>query len=125
MAWLTSFLAGAGLSERRARQLAIGLVLVLLILGLWVAKLLYDRRVIAAHDAGSAAVQARADRAADAAAAATRRTDDARLKAEADALQKVTDNAIKSDIGAARRAYYDCARLQQQARSAGRLAPAC
>ncbi|RSU57214.1 hypothetical protein [Sphingobium yanoikuyae] len=125
MAWLTSFLVSAGLSDRRARQLAIGLVLILLIIGVWIAKLIYDRRVIANHEAGSAAVQAQADRAADAAAATVRRTDDARLQAEAEALEKVTENAIKSDIGAARRAYYDCVRLQQQARSAGRLAPAC
>ncbi len=125
MAWLSSFLIGAGLSERRAKQLAIGLVLVLLVVGLWIAKLLYDRRVIAAHNAGTAAVQAQADRAADAAAATTRRTDDARLQAEAAALEKVTHDAIKTNIAAARRAYYDCVRLQQQARSAGRLAPAC
>ena len=126
MAWLSSFLVGAGLSQRRARQIMIGLVLVALIIGLWIAKLIYDRRVIAAHDAGNVAAQAQADRAADGAAATRRRADDSRLQAEAATLERITNNEVDAqDLLAARRAYYDCVRLQQQARAADRFTPAC
>lgn len=129
MGWIASFFIRAGLPVRRARQLAIGLLIALAIAGLWIAKLAYDRRVIATHDAASAVTQSRADRAADAQAATRRRTDDARLEAEADALEKVTEDAmhdaISADPRAQRRAYYDCIRLQQQARAGGHLTPAC
>lgn len=75
------------------------------------------------NDDGQAVATAQADRAADAAAATRRRADDARLSAEADALERITENA--ADPLAARRAYHVCVRLQQQARAAGRLTPAC
>jgi hypothetical protein len=129
MGWIAAFFIRAGLPARRARQLAIGLLIMLAMVGLLIGKLAYDRRVVANYDARTVAVQARADRAADATAATRRRSDDARLEAEADALEKVTEdathNAISADPRAQRRAYYDCIRLQQQARAAGHLTPTC
>jgi C4-dicarboxylate-specific signal transduction histidine kinase len=126
MGWIASWFVTAGLSQRRARQLAFGLLALLLLIGLWLGKLLYDRALITRHDAVAAAVQATADRAADASAATRRRTDDARLEAEADALERITDNEmVAADPLAARRRFYDCVRLQQQARAAGHLTPAC
>lgn len=122
---ITGFLVSAGLSERRARQLAVGLVILLVLLALWIAKLIYDRTLIAQHDANQAIETVTADRAADAQAATERRTDDARLEAEADALEKVTENVSINDPRAARRAFYECVRLQQEARKLGRLTPAC
>lgn len=125
MAWLTAFLAANGLSQRRARQLSIGLLILIGIAALWALVAWRDARLVAAHDAGKVATTAQADRAADAAAATRRRADDTRLQAEAAALEKVTTDVPSSDPRAARRAYYDCVRVQQQARDAGRLTPAC
>ncbi|MFB0874589.1 MULTISPECIES: hypothetical protein [unclassified Sphingobium] len=124
MGWLVALLARSGLPQRHARVIAIGVLVATLMLALWLALAIRDRRVIARHEAGAAVAQARADRAADAQAATRRRSDDARLEAEADALEKVTDNAIDDPRGA-RRAYYECLRVQQQARRAGHLTPAC
>lgn len=123
MGRLVTWLIASGLPERRARQLAIGLLVLCLIVALFIGKLLYDRALIARHQASDVAIQAQADRAADTAAATQRRTDDARLSAEADALERITENA--ADPLAARRAYHLCVRLQQQARASGRLTPAC
>ena len=125
MGFLLSWLVSNGLPESRARKVATGLPILLVILLLWLGKLAYDRSLISRHDASQAAETASADRAADATAATRRREDDARLEAEADALEKVTENAALSNPRAARRAYYDCVRLQQQARQLGRLTPAC
>lgn len=126
MAWIVAWFASAGLSERRARQMAIGLIAVLVVAALLLGKLAYDRALIARHDSAATADQLRADRAADAEAATRRRADDARLEAEADALERITDNEmVAADPLAARRLYYDCIRLQQQARAAGQLTPAC
>jgi hypothetical protein len=75
------------------------------------------------QDDGQAVATVQADRAADAAAATRRRSDDARLAEEAAALERITEN--EADPVAARRAYLVCVRLQQQARAAGNLTPAC
>lgn len=121
-AWFMS----AGLAERRARQLAVGLLIILAIVLLWLGKTLYDRAVIRRHETGQATATAQADRAADAQAATQRRTDDSRLEAEADALERITANEVDAtDPMAARRAYYACVRLQQQARARGDITPAC
>ena len=125
LAPVISFFVSAGLSERRSRRLAIGLIALLVLLGLWLAKLAYDRSVISRHDAGQVAATAQADRAADAQAATQRRADDTRLSAEADALEKVTENVSSADPRTARRAYYECIRVQQAARELGGLTPAC
>lgn len=122
---VAGFLVSAGLSGRRARQLAIGLIIILVLLALWIAKLVYDRSLIAQHETSQAVKAIHADRAADARAATERRTDDARLQAEADAFEKVTQNVSIADPRAARRAYYECIRLQQSARELGRFTPAC
>lgn len=125
LAPIARLLVTAGLSEKRARQLAIGLLILLAIVGIWIVKAAYDAALIDRHDAGRALETERADRAADAQAATLRRADDARLEAEADALEKVTENASIADPRAARRAFYECVRLQQAARELGRLTPAC
>ena len=125
LAPVISFFVSAGLSQRRARQLAVGLICLLVLLALWLAKLAYDRSVISRHDAGQAAATAQADRAADAQAATQRRADDTRLSAEAAALEKVTENVSSADPRTARRAYYECIRVQQAARKLGGITPAC
>ena len=125
MGVLVTWLVSAGLSERWARKAAIALLIAAAILLLWLGKLAYDRALVTRHDATQAAETATADRAADAKAATQRRADDARLQAEAAELEKVTHNAASTDPLGPRRAYYDCVRLQQQARELGRLTPAC
>lgn len=124
MGWIASFLAANGLPDRWARGIAIGFLIALVIMALWIGKIAWERSVIARHDNAVALEQAREDRAADAGAAAARRRDDARLATEKSALEKVTAHA-SDDAGAARRAYYECVRLQQQARRDGRVPPAC
>ncbi len=87
-----------------------------------VAKRAYDRSVVEdarqTDNAEAAAGAAKAD-----ANAADRRLDDAvRSEVERRELEEVTNVPNVND---ARRAYYRCVRLQQQAREAGRPAPAC
>ena len=123
MGWIAAWFASAGLSERRARQIAIGVIVLLILAALWLGKMAYARALIARHEHAATPEQLRDDRAAAAVAATRRRADAARLEAEADALERITENAI--DPLAARRRYYDCVRLQQQARAAGHLTPAC
>lgn len=124
MGWIASLLAAQGLPDRWARRIAIGFVIALVIIALWIGKIAWERSVIARHDGAVALDQARDDRAADAGAATARRSDDARIAHEKSALEKVTAHA-PDDAGAARRAYYECVRLQQQARRDGRVPPAC
>lgn len=124
---IAAWLASAGLPPRMSRWVAIGVLVAVLMVGLWAALSWRDSRLVARHEADAVAAQARADRAADADAATRRRSDDARLEAEADALERITENVSidPRDPRAQRRAYYECIRVQQQARAAGRLAPAC
>jgi len=126
MTWLAALALRLGIPERLARIGLIVLALLLLVVGLGVAKCSYDRDLVAAHDAQRDARLAEDARAADANAAEARRVDDARLSSESIQLDKVTANAsLDQPISPARRAYYDCIGLQQAARAAGRPAPAC
>jgi hypothetical protein len=85
-----------------------------------------DRRLIANHDALRDAALAEAARAADARAATARRADDGRLANETTQLNEVLAHAPSADPpSAARRAFYECVRMQQAARAAGAPAPAC
>lgn len=124
---LARLVAGLGIPQRLARIAAIALLVVALLLALWVAKQIYDRNLVARHVATDAVVQSQADRAADAQAATRRRADDARLRVEAQELERVTADEMDAtlEIGDARRRYYDCVRVQQQARARGDFTPAC
>lgn len=124
---LASLVAGLGIPQRLARIAAIALLVVALLLALWVAKQIYDRNLVARHVATDAVVQSQADRAADAQVATQRRADDARLRVEAQELERVTADEMDAtlEISDARRRYYDCVRVQQQARARGDLTPAC
>jgi hypothetical protein len=125
IAALARFAVSLGVPQSLARIAAILTVILVVVAALLLAKAAYDSRLIAGHDTAVAAQDATDARIADGNAATRRRSDDARLDAEADALQKVTDNAPAADPLAARRAYYDCIRVQQDARAAGKLTPAC
>lgn len=100
------------------------LVLGLLVLAaLWGGKCVYDRKVIATHDARQTAATAVADKHADDHAADQRRVDDARLTNESTELQRSTNNA-QTNLDR-RLAFQRCLRLQQSARAAKRQPPAC
>ena len=124
---LARLVAGLGIPQRLARIAAIALLVVALLLALWVAKQIYDRNLVARHVATDAVVQSQADRAADAQVATQRRADDARLRVEAQELERVTADEMDAtlEISDARRRYYDCVRVQQQARARGDFTPAC
>jgi hypothetical protein len=95
----------------------------LAVAGAGLGKCAYDRSIISAHEAKRELGQERADRKADAAVAETRRGDDARLTQETQELERSRTNA-QTDIDR-RLARHRCLRLQQAARSDGKLAPAC
>jgi hypothetical protein len=124
--WLTRLAAALGLPRGLATVAAWGAILILGLLLLMLATCIHDRRLIARHDALRDAALSGAARTADAHAAAARRADDGRLASEMTQLNEVLAHVPSADPpGAARRAYYDCIRLQQGARAAGAPAPAC
>jgi len=124
--FLANLAVGLGLPQRFARAAVIGLLIVLAVGGLLLAKSCYDDSLIERHDAERDADLAEGGRAADANAAETRREDDARLSTESIQLNEVIANASIPDVPSdARRRYYECVRLQQQRRVAGDPAPAC
>lgn len=100
-------------------------VLGLLVLGVGgcVVKQRYDAGVVdrARLEGNNAALEDAA--AADAGAAAGRVSDAVRSAEEVEQLQEAIEDAPNPD--AARRDFYRCVRLQQQARAAGQPAPAC
>lgn len=109
------------------RLVIIALVVVgLVVLGIagCVAKGRYDRGVVdrARLEGNNAALEDAAE--ADAGAASGRVSDAVRAAAEIDQLEESLKDA-PSDPVAARREFYRCVRLQQQARAAGQPAPAC
>ncbi|HWL47765.1 MAG TPA: hypothetical protein VNQ31_08620 [Sphingomonadaceae bacterium] len=121
--WLARVERTLGAAGGVAAAVAVALVVAALLV---LATRARDRRLIASHDALRDAALAEAARAADASAAAARRADDGRLANETIQLNEALADAPSADPpSAARRAYYDCVRLQQAARAAGAPAPAC
>ena len=80
------------------------------------------RNKLAVERANSKTLEAVGD--ANTAAAEARGEEAARAKAEDDAIREVIKNATDAPISDARRSYYECVRLQSEARKAGRAAPA-
>lgn len=112
-----------GASGRVASFLGATVLIVGIFGALFTAKAIYDHSVIANHNAKQDAANSKADRAADGNVAVDRRIDDQRLGNEAVQLEKVNDNALSDrDRRVARQR---CIRLQQSARAAGSIAPAC
>lgn len=100
-------------------------VLAVIVLGIGgcVAKRAYDDSVVedARLEGNNQALEDKAE--ADAAAAGSRVEDATRAAAEVEQLQEAIEDA--PDPVAARREFYRCVRLQQQARAAGQPAPTC
>ena len=111
------------MSETTAKRIGVAVTLALIALALFGAKIAHDRALIANHDAGRDASASKADRAADTQASEDRREDDARLANETVELGKVGSHAQTEDDR--RIARMRCVRMQQDARAAGRVAPAC
>lgn len=124
MTWIATLALRLGIPERAARIALIALAVAILIAALGIAKCRYDRTLISGHDAARDVSLAEGARAADGNAAETRRADDARLSTESVQLNEVIAHAPLAPVSDARRAYYDCLRLQQAARASGRPAPA-
>lgn len=123
-AFLIGLALKLGIPARFAKVAVIASLVVLLIVGLGVAKCAYDRSVIKAHDTKRDAAIAKADRKADAKAAEERRADDSRLAKESTEIKEAVNEA-GSDPAARRAAYYRCVRLQQSARARGQPSPDC
>ncbi len=112
--------------EAARRYVLIALVVLgvlVLAIGGCVAKRAYDRGVV--EDArlkdNLEAVEGKAE--ADSGAAVSRQNDAMRSLEEQREIEEAIADA--TDPADARRAYYRCVRLQQQARAAGRPAPTC
>ncbi len=125
IAALVAFAVRLGVPGRFAGAVVWFAIFVALVAGLATLKTIYARQLIAGHDASVSATVAPKVRAADGVAADTRRTDDARTAAETQTLEKVIYHAPSAPISDARRSYYDCLRVQQNARAARNPAPAC
>lgn len=123
--WLTRIALGFGLPRGLATVAAWGAILILGALLLMLATCVHDQRLIARHEALRDAALSDAARTADAHAAAARRADDGRLASETIQLNEVLADVPSDPPGAARRRFYDCIRVQQDARAAGAPAPAC
>lgn len=124
LALLTTFGGLFGLKGKVAT--AVGGVLSLLLLTgmLWGLKSCYDSSVIEnARNRGN--IEALEDKAKADANASTSRTDAAvRAQAEGRELEEAINEA-RTEGRDPRAAYYECVRLQQQARTAGRPTPQC
>jgi hypothetical protein len=81
-----------------------------------------QRNRLAIEQANTRIVEAVGD--ANTAAAEQRGGDQARAKVEDTALQEVIKNAPDVQVSDTRRRYYECVRMQSEARKAGRSAPA-
>lgn len=124
-AWLASNLLGKSVTDKVAKLIGIGALVLGLAVLAGIAVAIHDHRVIQNHDLKQAASNAVADRKADTKAADQRRDDDSRLSTE-EAQLKGTNDATKSQTPAERRlARQRCIRLQQAARASGSVAPAC
>lgn len=124
MTWLIALALKAGIPQKYAKFAVVAVLVVLLIVGLGVAKCAYDRSIIKAHDAERDAAIAKADRRADAKSAEERRADDARSAAESQEIKEAINEA-RSEGRDARAAYYECVKLQQSARASGKPPPDC
>lgn len=126
---LAGWLVKRGMDSDAARPIAwavaiFGAAIALIAaVALWIR--LHDRAVVSKDRALIEAAAQSAGRAADARAADARDADRARAAAEADQLRKVTNNAPQASLDDARRAYYRCLRIQQQARDSGGSPAAC
>ena len=126
---IAGLLLSWGVPARFARAIVWGAIIASLIGCLALAKCGYDRRTIAAHDTARDLELSDGARAADGNAATARVEDTARLSTESVSLNEVIANAPPppepASLSDARRAYYECIRVQQAARASGRPAPAC
>lgn len=127
MTWLFAFLMRRGASVKVARWLTYAITIlgaVLLLWGLGAAWLHFHDKRVRADDRASTAIEVlKGDVKANEKAAETRRDDDARLSTETRELEKATANA--NDPAIARQRYYDCVRVQQDARARGIPSPTC
>lgn len=124
MTWLIGLALKAGVPQRFAKAVTIG-VLILLAVGLFFgAKALYDRSVIEDYTSGLGEKVAKEDRKADAKSAEERRVDDARLAAEDQEIKEAITNAGSNPYDR-RTAYYECVRKQQAARRDGKPPADC
>jgi hypothetical protein len=121
---LIGILVGWGVPQKLVKPLLIGIGALLLIFAIFAGVKIHDHRVIKQHQAEQDAANAKADRAADQKAADQRRTDDARVTTETQEINHAISEAKRSGTDP-RSAYYQCVKLQQAARAAKRVVPAC
>lgn len=124
MMFLIGLALKLGIPPRFAKYAVIAAGVVLLGLAILAAVKIHDHGVIANHDAKQDAATAKADRAADSHAAEQRRADDARVTTETQEINNAVSQAKRTG-GDARAAYYKCVSLQQRARAAKLVVPAC
>lgn len=113
-----------GIPPRFAKYAAYAAGALLLLLAIFAAVKIHDHRVIASHEAKQDAANSKADRKADSHAADQRRVDDARVTTETQEINNAVSEAKRTGRDS-RAAYYKCIGLQQRARAAKLVVPAC
>lgn len=121
---LVGLFVGWGVPAKLAKPLLYALGALLLVGAIFAAVKLHDHRVIAQHEATQDASNAKADRKADNQAADQRVADNARQTNETQEINNVVSEAKRTGADP-RAAYYHCVELQQAARAANRVVPAC
>lgn len=117
-------LAANLVGARFAKAFTYGALILLAVIALFTLKACYDASVVeeARRRGNAEAIELKAR--ADEHAAEARGRDQGRAATEAEQLKETVDEAVEQGRDP-RAAYYECVRLQQSARAAGRPAPAC
>jgi hypothetical protein len=114
----------AGIPAKYAKVAVFVVLAIAAVAAFALLKSCYDNSIIDAHDNKREATIAKEDRKADATAAVERRADDARLTKESQEVKEAINEA-RSEGRDPRAAYYECIRLQQQARARNQPSPDC
>lgn len=123
-AFLIGLALKLGIPARFAKMAVIAALVVLLIVGLGVAKCAYDRSVIEKHTAGQQAKQAKRERQADANLERQKDADEAASRQRKQEIDDATRN-IPDQAPSARQRARACLELRRQAEASGRPQPSC
>jgi uncharacterized protein HemX len=113
-----------GIPTRFAKIAVIGTLIVLLVVGLGVAKCAYDRSVIERHTSGQQAKQTKRERTADTNLKRQRDADEAAAAQRQQEIENATRN-IPDQAPSARQRARACLELRRQAQADGRPLPTC
>lgn len=124
MGSIIAWLIAKGVSQKLARPLAYGGLILILLAAFSVAKCSYDRSVIEKHGAREEAKQSKRERKADDNLNQQKRQDEQAAEERKREIDDATSN-LPDQAPSARQRSRACIELQRQAKAAGRNPPAC